>query len=76
MAPVACLQRPALLSQIRLRDLRHAHATLPLANDMNPKVTSERLGHASVAFTLTVYGHVLPGLQKEAVSRLAAVIDG
>ena len=69
-------EEPALLPQIRLHDLRHTHATLLLANDVNPKVISERLGHASVAFTLTVYAHVLPGIQKEAVSRLVAVIDG
>ncbi len=51
-------------------------ATLPIANGVNPKVVSERIGHASVAFTLTVYAHVLPGLQKEAASRLAGVVDG
>ncbi len=67
---------PVLLPQIRLHDLRHTHATLLLANGVNAKVISERLGHASVAFTLTTYAHVLPGQQMEAVTRLAAVIDG
>ncbi len=70
------LAKDGLLPQIRLYDLRHTHATLLLANDVNPKVISERLGHALVAFTLGVCTQVLPGLQKEAVSRLAAVIDG
>ena len=69
-------EEPVLLPQIRLHDLRHTHATLLLANGENPKVVSERLGHASVAFTLTVYAHVLPGFQKEAACQLAAVIDG
>ena len=69
-------KEPALLPQIRLHDLRHTHATLLLANGVNVKVISERLGHASVAFTLTVYAHVLPGHQKEAACGLAAVIDG
>jgi integrase len=69
-------EEPALLPRIRLHDLRHTHASLLLANGVNAKVISERLGHASVAFTLTVYAHVLPGFQAEAVSRLAAVIDG
>ncbi|MHB0981030.1 MAG: tyrosine-type recombinase/integrase [Thermoleophilia bacterium] len=69
-------EEPALLPHLRLHDLRHTHATLLLANGENAKVISERLGHASVAFTLTVYAHVLPGLQREAVGRLAAVIDG
>jgi hypothetical protein len=39
-------------------------------------VTSERLGHASVAFTLDVYGHVLPGQQADAASAVAALVDG
>ncbi|MBN1458225.1 MAG: site-specific integrase [Armatimonadetes bacterium] len=69
-------EKPVLLPRVRLHDLRHTHATLLLATDVNPKVISERLGHASVAFTLSVYAHVLPGIQKEAISRLAAVIDG
>ena len=33
------------------------------------KIVSERLGHASVAFTLDVYGHVMPGQQASAGSR-------
>jgi integrase len=39
-------------------------------------VTSERLGHASVAFTLDVYGHVLPGQQADAAAAVAALVDG
>jgi integrase len=30
------------------------------------KVVSEMLGHADVAFTLKVYSHVLPGMQRSA----------
>ena len=33
---------------------------------VNPKVVSERLGHASVLITLDTYSHVLPNLQEEA----------
>jgi integrase len=38
------------------------------------KVVSERLGHASATITLGVYSHVLPGDQKRAASRFAALI--
>ena len=31
-----------------------------------PKIVSERLGHATVANTLDVYSHVLPGMQEAA----------
>ncbi len=43
---------------------------------MNAKVVSDRLGHASVAFTLDVYGHVLPGQQADAAAMVAAMVDG
>lgn len=69
-------EQPDLLLQIRLHDLRHTHATLLLASGVNPKIVSEPLGHASVAFTLTVHARVLPGQQKEAIGRLAALVNG
>jgi integrase len=36
----------------------------------NPKVVSERLGHASVTITLDTYSHVLPTMQKAAAEKL------
>ena len=33
---------------------------------VHPKIVSERLGHATVAFTLDTYSHVVPGLQEAA----------
>jgi integrase len=41
---------------------------------VSPKVVSERLGHASVSFTLDVYSHVLPGLQEDAAAIVAALV--
>jgi integrase len=63
------------LPRIRLHDLRHTHATHLLASGVNVKVLSERLGHASVAFTLDVYGHVMPGQQASAAAAAAALVD-
>ena len=37
-------------------------------------VVSERLGHASAVVTMTVYAHVMPGDQKRAADRFAALI--
>jgi integrase len=62
--------------RIRLHDLRHTHATLLLASGTNVKLVSERLGHATVSFTLDVYGHVLPGQQADAAAAVAALVDG
>ena len=50
---------------IRFHDLRHTHASQLLAAGVNVKVVSERLGHASVAFTLDTYAHVMPGQQAD-----------
>jgi integrase len=58
------------LPRIRFHDLRHTHATLLLVSGVNPKVVSERLGHASVEFTLKTYSHVLPTIQKDAAAKL------
>ena len=52
--------------EIRFHDLRHTHASLMLANGVHPKIVSERLGHATVAITLDVYSHVVPGMQEAA----------
>jgi integrase len=58
------------LKGVRFHDLRHSHASQLLRLGTHPKVISERLGHASVAFTLDTYAHVLPGLQREASDKV------
>jgi len=40
------------------------------------KVVSERLGHSSPAFTMTVYQHVLPGMQADAAAMFSDVVFG
>jgi integrase len=64
------------LPAIRLHDLRHTHATLLLKAGVPVKVVSERLGHATPAFTMTVYQHVLPGMQAEAANTFGELIFG
>ena len=61
---------------IRLHDLRHTHATILLRDRENVKVVSERLGHASVTVTLGIYAHVMPGDQRQAAARFAAIVAG
>jgi integrase len=63
----------ARLPRIRLHDLRHTHASLALAAGINPKVVSERLGHATVSITLDTYSHAIPALQEEKVEQHAAI---
>ena len=49
--------------------LRHSHATQMLINGSHPKIVSERLGYASISVTLDLYGHIIPGLQEDAVQQ-------
>ena len=64
------LLKKAGLTQIRLYDLRHTHATLLLIDGVNPKIVAERLGHSSVVLTLDTYSHVIPTMQKETADKL------
>ncbi|WP_054753939.1 tyrosine-type recombinase/integrase [Piscibacillus salipiscarius] len=58
------------VSRIKFHDLRHTHASLLLLADVNIKIISERLGHASIRITLDTYAHLLPNMQKEAIKKL------
>ncbi|MFI7588345.1 tyrosine-type recombinase/integrase [Spongisporangium articulatum] len=70
------LSRSAGLPFIRLHDVRHSYATVALKAGVHPKIVSERLGHASVAFTLQTYSHVVEGMDQEAAAEIASVILG
>ncbi len=59
----------AALQHIRFHDLRHSHASLLLENGESHKTIQERLGHASAAFTLDVYGHLGKTTQQDAAHR-------
>jgi integrase len=72
----AVIRRTAELPAIRLYDLRHTTATMLLSAGLNPKVVSERLGHASIVLTLDTYSHVLPTMQKEATSKIEELMFG
>ena len=67
LAPL--LQR-AGLPAIIFHQLRHTAATILLLKNVNPKVVSELLGHASIAITLDTYSHVLPNMQHSAVAAM------
>jgi integrase len=62
----------AALPPIPLHGLRHTYASLALAKGVSPAIVSRRLGHATVAFTLDIYCHVLPQVDAEAAEVIAA----
>jgi integrase len=69
------LLKRAGLPEIRFHDLRHTCATLLLSKNVNPKVVSEMLGHASIAITLDSYSHVLPDMQDSAATAMDSVLS-
>lgn len=71
----ARIARRAGLPGTRFHDLRHTFASLMLLAGIHPKIVSEALGHSSVAFTLDVYSHLVPGLQEAAGKRLDEVLE-
>jgi len=68
------MARHANLNGVRFHDLRHTFASLMLLRGAKPKVISEVLGHASVAFTMDVYSHIIEGMQEDAMALLDEVL--
>jgi integrase len=60
--------------RIRSHGLRHTSATLLLAAGVPAHVVQRRLGHKKVEITLNLYAHVLPSMQTDAASKLAALL--
>jgi len=63
------------LDVVRLHDARHTHTSLMLKQGVHPKITQERLGHASIQLTLDTYSHVAPGLQEAAAAGFDKMIS-
>jgi integrase len=69
------LLKHAGLPEIRFHDLRHTCATLLLTRNVNPKIVSEMLGHASIAITLDTYSHVLPNMRDQAAAAMEEALS-
>jgi len=70
----ARIARQAGLGRVRFHDLRHTFASLALLRGAKPKVISEALGHASVAFTMDTYSHIISGMQEDMMALLDEVL--
>ncbi|HDR7661449.1 site-specific integrase [Bacillus wiedmannii] len=68
--------KKAGIPKIRFHDMRHTHATLLLLQGVNPKIVSERLGHADVRITLDTYSHLLPSMQKDTAIKFGEMLFG
>lgn len=63
------------LPHMTFHGLRHMTATLLMKAGKNPKVVQELLGHSTIGVTMDTYSHVMPGLQKDAVSALDDMLN-
>jgi len=58
-----------------LHAFRHSHAALLLDTGATPKVTQRQLRHSDARTTLEIYGHVVGDGHREAVEKVALVLD-
>ena len=70
------LLEAAGLPRMRFHDLRHACASLLIAQGVHPRVVMETLGHSQIGLTMNLYAHVLPALQREAAGQMEAILAG
>jgi integrase len=64
------LLNKAGLPDMHFHGLRHSAATILLSMRVPPHVVQEILGHSDIRITLGIYGHVLPGMQQEAMDTM------
>ena len=62
--------KTAGLRRIRLHDLSHTAASVPLAQGVPARVVMEILGHSQISVTLNTYTHVDTSLTQEAADRM------
>jgi hypothetical protein len=62
------VKRAGLPEAMRLHDVRHGVATAMLKQGVHPAIASAVLGHASPAFTMSVYQHVVDTMAFQAAA--------
>jgi integrase len=63
------------LPRMRFHDLRHACASLLLAQGEQARVVMEILGHSQISMTMNTYSHVIPALRREAARRMDTLLS-
>jgi integrase len=70
------LQAAGLPEHFNPYSARHTSATLLIAEGINPKTVSERLGHSKVSITLQTYTHPTGEMHEAASEQAEALIKG
>lgn len=60
--------------RIRLHDIRHTYSTLALDSGADPKLVSDRVGHANMSVTFQIYTHRSTGKDRAMADAIANLI--
>lgn len=58
------------MRRIRIHDLRHTFASMLIQNGESLAYVKDQLGHGSIQITVDIYGHLVPGANRQAVAKL------
>ena len=61
------------LRRTRFHDLRHTFESLLIQNGDSLAYVKDQPGHSSIKMTVDVYGHLVPGANRQAVNRLSHI---
>ena len=73
MAKVWILFKFGFRNKSEILDLfRHTNATLMIANNINMKTVSSRLGHSEIGTTMDIYAHALRNADQQTADTLGS----
>lgn len=62
--------------RLRLHQARHTYASFMIGAGVNAKALAQYMGHSSIKLTFDLYGHLMPGSEREAAALLDAFLEG
>ncbi|HYT58054.1 MAG TPA: tyrosine-type recombinase/integrase [Verrucomicrobiae bacterium] len=60
----------AKLRRVRFHDLRHTFATMLIEQGEGLAYVRDQMRHSSIKVTVDIYGHLVPGSNRQAVDKL------
>jgi integrase len=70
------LLKKAELPHFLFHDLRHACASLLLAQGVPARTVMEILGHSQISLTMNTYAHVMPVMKQNAMDLMESILAG
>ena len=64
------------LRRQRFHDLRHACASLMIAQGVQSREVLETLGHSTIVMTLNRYAHIFQEAQRETAKKMGQILSG